>query len=185
MLKLFLAAVMAVSAPVVAHETDSPARTTADQINLAKDLPQTVVIRTSRTEPGKVEVVHVREKLAAGHQLNAQSFQQLAAAAESATLAYNSSNELDLTSSKNSWAFGLAALGLGAGLFLGSAFTSQAYASNYYVDPYYYGGYRASYALSPYYNYGGYNYGYSPYYSYRSGVYDYSYCNWNGYYSGY
>lgn len=182
MLKVLVAAILAVSSPVYAHETDS-AGPTPEQISKAQELPQTVVVRTSKADPSKVEVIQVKEKLEAGRKLSAEDFQRLAAATDSPRMAYDSSNELDMTSSKNSWAFGLA-LGLGAGLFLGSAYTSGAYAS--YYSPYSYGGYyRPAYAYSPYYSYAGYSYAYRPYYSYSTPAYNYSYCGWNGGYGGY
>ena len=187
MKNILLAFVFAITSTGYANELDRPrAAVSDDQIVKAQDLPQTVIIRTSRNEPGKVEIVQLKEKLAKGQRVAGVKFEQMALNTAAPQLPYTSANELDMRSSKESWAFGLGLLGFGAGLLASSAFSSRAYASPYYNSGYYGSSYYAPRAASyypassyaPTYAYGGYSYPYSSYDNYSSGGYDYSMCNW-------
>ncbi len=186
---LVLALALGPVAPL-AHELDGE-RVSAEQIKLSTHLPQTVIIREDRRDPSKVEVVHLKDKIPAGTMPSDLKFEQMALNAETRGIAYDSGNELDMTTSTNSWLFGLA---LGGGLLLGSALSSgYAYArpsyypsSSYYGSSYYGSSYSPSYTSAayyrPYYNYGGYNYSYAPYYRASTPYYNYTYCNWPSYY---
>ncbi len=183
MKNILIAFVFAFTSSGFATELDRPRAVSDDQLAKAQDLPQTVIIRTSRNEPGKVEIVQLKEKLAKGQRVAGVKFEQMALNVAPPQLPYTSANELDMRSSKESWAFGLGLLGLGVGLAASSVFSSRAYASPYYNSGYYGSSYYASsyYPASHYaptYTYGGYSYPYSSYdnYSYRG--YDYSMCNW-------
>ncbi len=188
MKNILLATAFAFTSTGFATEFDRPRAVSADQIIKAQDLPQTVVIRTSRTQPGKVEVVQLREKLPVGSRLAGVKFEQMALNTAAPILPYNSANEFDVRSSRESWAFGLGLLGLGAGFAIGSGFSSRAYARPYYNNSYYGSSFYApahrsssyypSNYYAPTYQYSGYNYAYRPYDSYSYGGYDYSMCNW-------
>jgi len=175
----------------MAHELDRENVISAEQQRLSANLPQTVVIRQDNNDPTNISVAHVKEKLPAAALPANVTFETAALNAETRGLPYDSTNELDQTSSTNAWAFGIGLAGLGLGFLAGSAFTNRAYAAPYYYGSGYYGGYGyrgygygyRSYAYAPYYRYAGYSYGYSPYYSYATPSYTYTYCNWpNAYY---
>lgn len=187
MLKTILSFMLAVgpTAPftAMAHELDRENVISADQRRLSQNLPQTVVIREDNQDPANISVAHVKEKLPAAAVPAHVTFETAALNAETRGLPYDSTNELDQTSSTNAWAFGL---GLGLGFLGGGLFaSSRAYAAT----PYYYGGYgyndyRVRSAYVPYYRYAGYNYAYTnSYYRYATPRYTYTYCNWpNAYY---
>ncbi len=198
---LAIALTLFVSQAALAHELDNDAPVSQKQIELAKDLPQTVVIRTYKNDPTKVEVVQLKEKVPAGKKIANLKFQQLALNGEVQKTEMNSSNELDVTSSTSSWGF---AIGYGGNYgyagyrspyLTGYGYNRPYYGSYYgggygYYRPNYYNNY-SSYYTAPYYasTYYGYNYGYQPYYGYSDYNCDYTYYSYgygNGYgYGGY
>lgn len=126
-----------------ASELDNEKTITTEQIELARNLPRTLVLRVKEGSK-QAEVLHVNEKLTD----NAATKKQLA----TATFIKLDSNgkmvgELDRDSSSSSWYF-----------WCGY--------NNWYYPNYYYWGYRYNYSMYYGYYYGGYNYYYYgwPYY---------------------
>jgi hypothetical protein len=195
--------------PLFANELDNDSSTdqqkkvkvTQTQVKAAKRLPATVVVRVKRTDlknpNAQFEVAYVRHRLPAGKKVKngALSFEGMQLQHKKRGLAYNSENELDETTSTDSWGFNY---GDGAPQFMTYSGIS---ASIGYVPPYADDGAAAqyplyaynaacaggcggttAYALSPFFYprfaFAGYNYTYSPYYSYFAGDYLYSYCGW-------
>lgn len=180
MSKLVCALVFAMSLPAFAHELDSERTVSAEQVEKAQNLPQTTVVRVSKTDPNDVQVVHLNEKLPAGKKVENLKFEKVALNAEVSGLAVNSGNELDATSSTSSWSFGYYGynnynrgyVGYGYGRGYGYGVRTYGYTRPYYApttySPYYY----------PTYRYAGYSYNYAPYWSYSDSVYNYAYCDW-------
>ncbi len=190
------AAPMAMAQEIKKHELDQERTVVVplEQQRLSSHLPQTLVIREDSRDAKKVEVAHVKDRLAPGQTAQNMTFEKMALNSEVRGIAYESGDELDKTSSTNSWGFGLA-LGLGAlglGIASNSAWANRANGYDYYPSaayrPNYYGnsvysyprayGYNYASNYRPYYSYAGYRYAYSPYYRYASGPYTYTYCNW-------
>lgn len=148
------------------------AKPSADQIEKAKDLPTTVVVRQSKSDPSKIEVVHLKEHLPKGKILSNLKFEKAAMNSEAHGIAFDSGNELDKTSSTSSWRFGWGGYGMGGwggGMGYG-------YGMGYgWGRPYYGMGMGWAY---PYYNYAGYGYGYYPYWGYSDMYWNYAYCGW-------
>lgn len=196
---LILSMALALGPAVVAHELDSENTVSAQQIEKAKDLPQTLIVRTSLTNPKDVQVVHLKERLAPGKKLTGLQFEQVAMNSEKIGIAYDSSNELDRTTSTASWAFGYVGprggiyarggYGGGYGGYYGGAYGGYrgGYGGYYGAG---YGGYYPSYGgYYPSYGYGygnGCGYGgcggYSPYYAnYQYAGYSYGYAPYYAY----
>jgi hypothetical protein len=188
---LTIALALVLSQGVLAHELDNEAQLTAKQIELAKDLPQTVVIRTDK-KTGETEVVHLKEKLAPGKKVANLKFEKIAMNAEVTGIAFDSKNEKDITSSTSSWGFAIGGWGR-RGYAYGGA--SPYYRGYYGYNGGYYGGYGyynpyyTSYynncgyynnCYYPNYNYYGVNYGYTPYYGYSDNCYNYAYFGYRG-----
>lgn len=75
-----------------------------EQARLAKALPQTVIVRISQKDPKKMEVAFLRDKISAENVAKVKAdFQKLAENSEVRGLAYDSTNELDATSSTSTW----------------------------------------------------------------------------------
>lgn len=172
-----------------------------EQKRLSAHLPQTLIIREDTRDPSKIEVAHVKDHVPAGQKVEHMTFEKMALNSEVRGISYDTGNELDVTSSTNSWGFGLALGALGLGVVAGSAWSNRAYGYGYGGDSYYYTprSYSRSYdyaprtyyaprayvapsytyaSYRPYYNYGGYRYSYVPYDQYSNGYYRYTYCNW-------
>ena len=99
---------MITTATAVAHELDNE-NTTATatvQAEVMSQLPQTTIIRVSKADPSKVEVLHLDRTLAQGEKLTNGAFEQVAINTEIQGVKFNSSNELDATSSTSSWRWG-------------------------------------------------------------------------------
>lgn len=189
MKNLFIAAILAATPAALAHELDSEqASVPAQQMEKAKDLPATVVVRVSKTDPTKIEVAHLNKPVRAGKKISKLSFEKMAMNAEKTGVAYNSSNELDVTSSTSSWVFAVGRPSWGytgyrpyyGNYYPSNAYYPQSYYYNSYYSPYYRPYYTPYYnsAYYPTYSYYGYNYGYAPYYSYSDASYNYAYCGW-------
>jgi hypothetical protein len=137
---LSLAALMMASAvgfQSFAGELDNEKAVTNEQVQAAKDLPATLVIRVNE-QTKAVEVLHSKEKLAAD-QTQAAALSK--AAFKKMDVKSGMTGELDRDSSKSSWYF---------------CWPSY----NWYYPAYYYYGYTYSYSSYYYYNYGGYGYYY-------------------------
>jgi len=202
--KLILALALVAGSAATAHESDVVSTVTQQQIEKAKELPQTVVIRRNLKDPKDVAVVHLGEKLAPNTKLSKAQFEKIALNAEVTGIAFDSTNEKDARSSTSSWAFGVYGRGPYGGVVAAGAWgrpgygyggaavyarPGYGYGGGYgYNDGYYGGGYAYGYGggggcynncYAPVYNYGGYQYNYASYYSYQSAGYAYDYCGWN------
>ncbi len=136
-----LSATLTAMTSVSAHagELDNEKAVTNQQVQLAKDLPATLVMRVDQ-KTGAIQALHSMTKLPA----DAQSVQGIAAQTFSPVdvktqVAGRPAGELDQSSSTSSWYF---------------CFSNY----NWFAPSYYYGGYN--YGYTPYFNYGfgGYNY---------------------------
>ncbi|MBX3020276.1 MAG: hypothetical protein KF799_01260 [Bdellovibrionales bacterium] len=163
----------------------APAAPSADQIAKAAALPQTTIVRVSKTDPNKMEVVFLKDKLAAGKKLKGAKFEELAlnnekTLASKTGIAYASAaDELDGSSSTSSWSFGYArgpwggSAGYVRGPWGGAGFVrgpnGGVIAGGYRNYPYYGGGgyYGGNYG----YGYG-YGAGYGAGYGYNNGCYN-------------
>lgn len=182
MKKLILTAVFLASPLAFAHELDDE-RTVADQEVLkAKELPATLVVRTSKADPTKVEVVHLDKKVEAGTELDQLSFEQLALNAEFPGTEFDSTNELDARSSTSSWSFGLYYNpGYSRSYNRYYRKTSSYYSrrsSRYYDYCYGYNDCYSDYSYYPRYRNSGYNYNYRRYYAYSDAYYNYDCYDW-------
>lgn len=197
---IFLAA-LALGQVATAHELDREGVVSQDQLDHVKDLPGTLVLQINEKDPSKVEVFHLKEKIAPGTKLTGKQLEQMAVKAEERVAdAGDPKGELDRESSTSSWGF-----------YFGRPFTRPyyGYGQNYYPGyggyPNYYGAnypgysyYPVNYSYlgcaaanpcgnyaAPTYAYSGYDYGYTPYYGYTTpayyGVpaYRYVYYNYN------
>ena len=138
---IFALALTTSFAGVSAHagELDNEKSVTNQQVQLAKDLPATLVMRVN-AKTGEVSAFHSNEKLSADAKMvQTLANEQFAPVDVHAQVAGQAVGELDKSSSTSSWYF---------------CFPSF----NWYYPSYYYGGFN--YGYTPYYNYGwgGYNY---------------------------
>lgn len=164
------------------HELDGEQTTDANlRAQIAAQLPGTTVIRVSKSDPNKVEIVHVKEKLAPGQKLSPEAkFEQVALNSEIRDINFTSVDEKDATSSTSSWGFGWWGGRRGYG-----------YTRPYYGYKYNYKwGYYPTYSVSsscyypavtncyyyPTYRVAAYSYVYKPYYTYADNYYNYTYC---------
>lgn len=75
-----------------------------EQTRLAKEIPQTVILRVNKRDPKKIEVAFLKEKVSEGKVQKVKAdFQKLVEDSELRGISYNSSNELEATSSTSSW----------------------------------------------------------------------------------
>jgi len=182
MMKIVLSVLLMAGFSAASHELDREQTVSPQQIQKAKELPQTIVVRVSKKDPSQVEVVHLKEKLAAGKKVANLKFEKMAMNAEVTGLAYDSGNELDARSSTSSWSFGI--------YYQPSYSYARPYTRSYsrydygyrrpaydYDYSYRRPAYRSSY-YEPTYNYYGYRYNYRSYYSYSDSNYYYDYCAW-------
>lgn len=165
----------------MAHELNRQP-VSAQQIEKAKDLPGTIVIRVNKNNPKDVAVLHLKQKLAKNQRVDKNApFEQIAVNGEVHQLVFvpQQGKERDATSSTAAWRFGWGGGwghgGWGHGGWYGGY-------RGYYGGPYY-GGYYPSYYYPSYY-YGSYYYPYQPIYSYYDSVYSYSVCGCPSYYCG-
>ena len=138
----------------LAHATNELDRGThLSQAALAKDLPQTVVVRVPKNDPSRVEVMHSSTYLAptaaTASTVAAGTFKPVGIAGSDSGKAVS---ELNRDSSTSSWRFYY------------SYYPRRSYAYSWYY---------------PTYSYYGYNYSYAPYYGYTYDNYYYAYCNYN------
>lgn len=93
-----------------AHELDGAQtvvqKPSAEQIAKSAGIPQTTVVRVSKKDPSQVEVVFLKEKLAAGQKVANLNFEKMAVDGEKTGIAYTAKDELDATSSTSTWSFG-------------------------------------------------------------------------------
>lgn len=175
---LVLVLAMAMAGSAFANELDQEA-TNATQLTAEQAkamLPATTVIRVSKQDPSKVEVVHLKTKLNKGEKLSDKvKFEQVALNTEITGINFDSSNELDATSSTSAWRYGYGGAGFIArgpngGVVAGGARWGGGYGGYGYGRPYY--GYGAGYygGYNPY-NYG-YGWNYPNYYTINSGCYN-------------
>ena len=177
---IIFAAALVFGPATLANELDREATTpnfSAEQIERAKELPQTVIVRVKIDDPKHVEVVHLAQRLKPGQKLDNLAFEKMALNAEKVGVAYAPKNELDKTTSTPSWRFGwgggwggmggwgMGGMGMGWGMGCGCGWGGGAY-----MNPAFYPGFA----------YGGYGYGYAPYWGYMSGGYMYGYTGWGG-----
>lgn len=200
---VFALALVMGSSAAIAHELDGERTVSSKAIELAKDLPKTTVIRVSKKDPTKIEVVHLKEHLQPGTKI---SFEELAMKSETTQMDVTAANELDATSSTSSWSFGYYRGPYGgsagyyrgpygsAGYVRGPRGNTFAYANRYpYYRPPYYGSYNPGYYgygyNNCYNNYGGCGYYGSAvvyksswaYPTYTYGGYNYNYYPYYGY----
>lgn len=172
---LALSTLIAISSVAVAHELDNVQPVSQHQIEKAKEIPGTIVIRRAKNNPKEVAVVHLKDKVKPGTKLTSLQFEKMALNAEKTGIAYDSKNELDARSSTSSWSFGLY-YNPGYNYYRPSYYSSTyRYTGAYSRSGYY--GYGNSY-YQPSYSYSGYRYNYQAYYSYSDRYYDYDYCGW-------
>lgn len=184
---LLIAAVLAATPAALAHELDGEKTVSAQQIDRAKELPATTIVRISKNDPSQVEVAFVKDPVRAGDKVQNLKFEKMAMNAEKTGLAYDANNELDATSSTSSWVFAAGGFRrpwygyagyrpwVGGGYGYPNAYYYNSYYSPYYrpmYTPYYNAAYYPSYA------YAGYTYNYYPYYTYADAGYNYAYCGW-------
>ena len=106
---LIILIIAAALGPIAAaHETDSEPAVSQDQIVQSKRLPKTAIIRQSKSDPNKIEVVHLSEAIPAGKKLSGLKFEQVALNGEVTRIAFSGGKELDGSTSTPSWhtAFG-------------------------------------------------------------------------------
>lgn len=186
---LIIALLVATGSVVSAHELDSENTVSARQVELAKALPATVVVRVSKSDPKQIEVVHLKQHLAAGQTAEGLKFEKMAINSEVSHLAYTVVSELDGTSSTSSWRFGFGGYygGYGRGYYggYGGYYPSYGYGYGYTYPSYGYGysngcysGCGGAYYYAPQYYYGGYTYAYAPYYGYADNNYYYTCYGW-------
>ncbi len=179
---LALSALIAISSIAVAHELDNVQPVSQQQIEKAKEIPGTIVIRRAKNNPQEVAVVHLKDKVKPGTKLTSLQFEKMALNAEKTGIAYDSKNELDARSSTSSWSFGIY-YNPGYNYYRPSYYSNSyrygagygsgyGYSNNYYGRSAYYSYYQPSY------NYSGYRYNYQAYYSYSDRYYNYDYCSW-------
>lgn len=132
---------MALLAGFSAHagELDNEKSVTNEQIQLAQDLPATLVIRVNESTK-EVEVLHSKDRLATDEAtkntvVNSGEFKKMDVKGQM------TGSELDQDSSRSSWYF-----------------CWPTY--NYYYPTYYYYGYQYNYSNYYWYNWGGYSYYY-------------------------
>src|SRR5689334_14514231 len=104
---LMVVAALAVTPMALAHELDVEAKHTDPiAIEKSKALPGTVIVKTNKSDPNDVQVAFVKEKLKPGQKVKNLKFEKIARDAEKVGIAYDSGNELDVTTSTASWGFG-------------------------------------------------------------------------------
>ncbi len=196
-----------VSSHALAHELDNENTVSTEQIDAAKILPRTTVIRVNKNDPTDVAIVHLNEKVAAGTNLENLKFQEVAINTEIRELNFDSTNEKDLTSSTSSWGFAnyngprrnfgyYNGPNSSGAYYNGPRVNAYAYSNNNYYPRYnngyypnynYSSYYRPSYVVqnscinTPYYNYEG--CGYYPQYYVNN--YSYQYSSYYSYSSSY
>lgn len=139
MTKFLLAAALLVGfGTAQAGELDNEKTVTTEQINLAADLPATVVVRV-KAGTNEVEVLHSKSELAADE--SSQALVSTSSFVKMDVKGKMTASELDQDSSSSSWYF---------------CFPSY----NYYQPSYYYYGYQYSYSSYYSYYYSGYQYSY-------------------------
>lgn len=144
------------------------------------NMPGTIVIRESRTNPNDISILQVSQKLSKGHKLSTQEKSGFKAVGPEANLdhvsliANDADKELASSNGNGAQVWNVGYYGYRGG-----------YVRGYYGYRGGYGGYYRPYypRYYPRYVYGGYSYGYRPYYSYTTPYYDYYYCGNCGYYS--
>ena len=116
---LMFAAAFALGSGAAANdnELDKPEAFSQDQIKHAEELPGTIVVRISKKDRKNVEVLFLKDRVAAGTKITAGAFEKMALNGEKVGVAYSPKNELDLTTSTSSWrvAFPGARIGFRAG----------------------------------------------------------------------
>ncbi len=166
MRQLFMAAlVMALGVSAHAGELDKEQTFTTEQVELAKNLPATLVVRV-KTATQEVEVLHsskVIEPTEASKELvSTSSFEKIDVKGGMTGV-----SELDKDSSSSSWYFCFPNYNY---YYPSYNYYGYNYSySNYYS--YYYAGYQYSYYSWPYYNNYGYGGGYGGGYGYNNGWY--------------
>ena len=187
---VILGLALIVGSAAFANELDKSAAVSQDQIKKAEALPQTTIVRRSKKD-GKIQVVHSKDKIAAGVKLTGSQFVKMAMNADKGGNDPHSKHADNLDArggSRSSWSFGIYyGAGYGGGYIGAGGYGGRGYGGGYgYRAPYYGGGYGGGYwgggSYQPYYprySYGGYNYRYSSYYSYSDREYDYDYCGWD------
>lgn len=91
----------------VAHETDSEPMVSQDQIKRAEELPQTTVLRRSKSDPNKIEVAFLGKYLPRGEKLDNLKFEPVSLDSEVTGIAFGS-KELDKQTSTVAWRMGYA-----------------------------------------------------------------------------
>jgi hypothetical protein len=183
---LFVALI--VSGAGFANEELDRAEVSSDQIKKSGHLPGTIVVRISESDPEDVAIAVLKEQLKEGEVAENAVFEKVALNSEITGIAFDSGNELDVTTSTSSWRVGVRPGGYygGGRSYYGGGYR-RAYYGGGYRSAYYGSGYRRAYYGSGYRSayYGGYRrayYGgsyYRPYYG--NGYYRRPY--YNNYYS--
>lgn len=122
MRRIFLILAVAFAPVAMAEVNNAPSE---EQIALSKNLPRTTIIRVSKTDPSKIEVVHSDKALKPGQKLKNPKFQEMALDGEQSGVVVTAGNELDATSSTSSWRFGY----YGNGGAYGGAYGGAGYAN--------------------------------------------------------
>lgn len=185
--RYFAAAIILVGQAAMADPTESRVETvTPDQIEHAKELPQSVVVRIDRKDPTHISVAHLKEKLPLDQKPTDLGFENMAIDSEKVGIAFEVTpkNEKDVMSSTSSWGFGYSRRvrvayrwgggavrwGRGAGYYAGGG-----YRGGYGTG----GGYGVYAAYYPSYQYRGYAYNYAPVSYWQDRHYLYANCYWN------
>jgi hypothetical protein len=170
-------------------------RVTAEQIEKAKDLPGTVVIRTKICNKNdkacakEVAVLQLNDKLAKNQRVAADAaFEQIAVNGEVKELNFvpqKGGNQRDATSATPAVRYGWGGGGFRGGFIRGP--NGGVIAGGRWGGAWgggRWGGYGWGGGYWPSYTYGGYYYPYQPYYSYVDAGYSYSVCGCPTYYCG-
>jgi hypothetical protein len=156
---------------------------TQEQIAKSQDLPGTIVVRTSKTDPNDVQVAFLKEKLKPGQKPKKLKFQKVALNREIQGIAYDSTNELDTTSSTSSWAFGWGGWGGGVRVGWGGGW-NRGWGGGWNS------GWNSGWSngcgnwCQPRIVYASFVYPYQSYYGWGGGGYNYSNCGWGGWGGG-
>src|SRR5665213_2599881 len=173
-----IAAALSLGPLAGAHELDEVV--SPEQIQLAKDLPGTIVVRVNKANPNDVAVLHVKEKLPPGQKLGeGANFEKIALKGDTNQLVFEvgKDNERDVTSSTPAlrYAYGGGGFavrgpngGVAVGGYRGGAIAGGGYGCGYGYRGGAYGGgygYGSGYGGEAY-GYGNYadNYAYGTYY---------------------
>lgn len=206
---IFFSLMVAAMLPLAhANELDHEHVVTQQQIVLSKDLPQTVIVRQSKTDPSQIEVAFLKDRLAKGKKVDVSklAFEKIALDGEKTGIAFanGSKGELDGTSSTSSWGFHWNRWGGGTawgGGWRYPAVNMGYYPTNWGYGGGYYAGGCGNYGCgggcgtcgggcggcggcgggcgyNPSFYYGGGYYNYYPVYGWAAGGYNYSACNW-------